>query len=124
MAGAQAFQGGNDKASSSKPKKQKTWAEPIIKGFDAAFIHPVKPKLKGWKKMLMVEKAAYVDKEQASKLGDKEMAEGDSASTEADHFWSKVLSNLLSCVTSDVLLIMPPSQLLWNQGVCDFFYCG
>ncbi len=36
--------------------------------------------------MLMVEKAAYVDKEQASELGDKEMAEGDSASTEADRF--------------------------------------
>ncbi len=33
--------GGDDKASSSKPKKQKTQAEPTIKGFDAAFIHPV-----------------------------------------------------------------------------------
>ncbi len=86
-AGAQAFQGGDDKASGSKPKKQKTWAEPTIKGFDAAFIHSIKPKSKGWKKMSMVKKAAYINKEQASKLGDEEMAEGDSASTEADQFW-------------------------------------
>ncbi len=34
----------------------------------------------------MVKKTAYVNKEQASKLGDEEMAEGDSASTEADQF--------------------------------------
>ncbi|KAK0184864.1 hypothetical protein F5146DRAFT_1006282 [Armillaria mellea] len=76
----------DDKASGSKPKKQKTQAEPSIKGFDAAFIRPVKPKPKGWKKMLMVKKAAHVDKEQASKLEDEEMAKGDSASVEADQF--------------------------------------
>ncbi len=68
-----------------KPKKQKTQAEPTIKGFNVAFICPVKPKLKGWK-MLIVKKAAYVDKEQASKLEDEEMAERDSASIEADQF--------------------------------------
>ncbi|KAK0198030.1 hypothetical protein F5146DRAFT_1130979 [Armillaria mellea] len=78
--------GSNNKASRSKPKKQKTQAEPSIKGFDVAFICPVKPKPKGWKKMSMVKKAAHINKEQASKLGDEEMAEGNSASVEADWF--------------------------------------
>ncbi len=36
--------------------------------------------------MSMVKKAAYINKEQTSKFGDEEMAEEDSASTEADQF--------------------------------------
>ncbi|KAK0184279.1 hypothetical protein F5146DRAFT_1006770 [Armillaria mellea] len=82
QAGPQAFQAGQR----VQAKKQKTQAEPSIKGFNMAFVHPVKPKLKGWKKMSMVKKATYVDKEQASELGDEEIAKGDSASAEADWF--------------------------------------
>ncbi len=56
---------------------------PGIKGFNGAFMHPAKPRPKGWKNMTLVQKVATAEaKEEAAAAEDEEMddkIEGDSS---------------------------------------------